>query len=150
MSVVRFQAYDPKQMLLLPPRMWDWLPDDPLVLLVLGVVAELDLSAMVSRHGRPEATSRWSTPGRRVRSPNWWRRGIGWSGSSVPGGGARRMRSGRRSSSRLFGQTKACRGIRGFLLRGLDAVRAQWRLICAAGNLLKLFRSDRGGFVATL
>ena len=49
----------------------------------------------------------------------------------------------------VFGQTKACRGIRGFLLRGLDAVRAQWRLICATGNLLKLFRSGRVGFAAT-
>ena len=49
----------------------------------------------------------------------------------------------------VFGQIKACRGIRGFLLRGLDAVRAEWRLICAAGNLLKLFRSGRGGFAAT-
>ena len=48
----------------------------------------------------------------------------------------------------VFVQTKACRGIRGFLLRELDAVRAQWRLICATGNLLKLFRSGRRLLVA--
>lgn len=43
----------------------------------------------------------------------------------------------------VFGQTKACRGIRGFMLRGHEAVRGEWRLICATGNLLKLFRSGR-------
>ena len=48
----------------------------------------------------------------------------------------------------VFGQTKACRGIRGFLLRGLDAVRAEWKLICATGNLLKLFRSGRRPLIA--
>ena len=42
----------------------------------------------------------------------------------------------------VFGQTKSCRGIRGFLLRGLENVRAEWRLICAGHNLLKLFRSN--------
>ena len=41
----------------------------------------------------------------------------------------------------VFGQTKSCRGIRSFLLRGLDNVRAEWRLICAGHNLLKLFGS---------
>ena len=40
----------------------------------------------------------------------------------------------------VFGQTKACRNIRGFLLRGHDAVRGEWQLICATSNLLKLFR----------
>lgn len=40
----------------------------------------------------------------------------------------------------VFGQTKACRGIRGFLLRGHDAVRGEWQLICATSNLLKLLR----------
>ena len=63
MSVPRFQAYDPEQMLLLPPRMRDWLPDDHLALFVLDVVAELDLSAMVSRYdgsrgGRPPFSPR--------------------------------------------------------------------------------------------
>jgi hypothetical protein len=41
----------------------------------------------------------------------------------------------------VFGQTKSCRGFRSFLLRGLENVRAEWRLICAGHNLLKLFRS---------
>lgn len=38
----------------------------------------------------------------------------------------------------VFGQTKAARGIRGFLLRGLEKVQAEWDLICLAHNLLKL------------
>jgi transposase len=41
----------------------------------------------------------------------------------------------------VFGQIKAARGIRAFLLRGLAKVGAEWKLICATHNLLKLFRS---------
>ena len=41
----------------------------------------------------------------------------------------------------VFGQIKAARGIRAFLLRGLEKVRAEWKLICATHNLLKLFRA---------
>jgi transposase len=41
----------------------------------------------------------------------------------------------------VFGQIKAVRGIRAFLLRGLVKVSAEWKLICAAHNLLKMFRS---------
>jgi transposase len=41
----------------------------------------------------------------------------------------------------VFGQIKAARGIRCFLLRGLAKTSAEWKLICATHNLLKLFRS---------
>ena len=41
----------------------------------------------------------------------------------------------------VFGQIKAARGIRYFLLRGLAKTGAEWKLICATHNLLKLFRS---------
>lgn len=41
----------------------------------------------------------------------------------------------------VFGQIKEARAIRRFLLRGLTAVRAEWRLIALTHNLLKLFRS---------
>jgi len=40
----------------------------------------------------------------------------------------------------VFGQIKEARGFRRFLLRGLDAVRAEWRIVCLTHNLLKLFR----------
>jgi transposase len=40
----------------------------------------------------------------------------------------------------VFGQIKEARGIRRFLLRGMEQVRAEWKLICATHNLLKLWR----------
>jgi hypothetical protein len=41
----------------------------------------------------------------------------------------------------VFGQIKEQRGFRRFLLRGLKRVDAEWHLICATHNLLKLYRS---------
>jgi transposase len=41
----------------------------------------------------------------------------------------------------VFGQTKERRGFRRFSFRGAGHVRAEWRLICLTGNLLKLFRA---------
>ena len=38
----------------------------------------------------------------------------------------------------VFGQIKEARGFRRFLHRGLVKVRAEWRLVCTAHNLLKL------------
>lgn len=38
----------------------------------------------------------------------------------------------------VFGQIKAARGFRQFLRRGLEAVQAEWALVCTAHNLLKL------------
>ena len=43
----------------------------------------------------------------------------------------------------VFGQIKAARGIRAFLLRGMEKARAEWKLICATHNLLKLFRASQ-------
>jgi transposase len=42
----------------------------------------------------------------------------------------------------VFGQIKEARRIRAFLLRGLGKVQAEWQLICATHNLLKLFRAQ--------
>ncbi len=41
------------------------------------------------------------------------------------------------------GQIKEVRGLRRFLLRGLEKVDGQWHLIAATHNLLKLIRSRR-------
>lgn len=41
----------------------------------------------------------------------------------------------------VFGQIKQARGFRQFLLRGVENVRAEWALICAAHNLTKLARA---------
>ena len=40
----------------------------------------------------------------------------------------------------VFGQIKHVRGFRQFLLRGLQKVRAEWRLVCLTHNLLKIWR----------
>ena len=42
----------------------------------------------------------------------------------------------------VFGQIKSARGIRAFLLRGLEKVAAEWQLICLTHNLLKMWRSS--------
>ena len=39
-----------------------------------------------------------------------------------------------------FGQIKEGRGFRRFLLRGLDNIRGEWRLVCVTHNLLKIWR----------
>jgi Transposase DDE domain len=44
----------------------------------------------------------------------------------------------------VFGQTKSARGIRQFLLRGLEKVSAEWQLICLTHNLLKIWRRVSG------
>jgi hypothetical protein len=40
----------------------------------------------------------------------------------------------------VFGQIKATRGFRRFLLRGLAKIRGEWRLVCLTHNLLKIRR----------
>jgi transposase len=40
----------------------------------------------------------------------------------------------------VFGQIKEARGFRRFLLRGLDGIRGEWRLVCLTHNLLKMWR----------
>jgi hypothetical protein len=41
----------------------------------------------------------------------------------------------------VFGQIKQGRGFRQFLLRGVEAVRAEWALLCIAHNLVKLAKA---------
>lgn len=41
----------------------------------------------------------------------------------------------------VFGQIKQALGFRQFLLRGYEKVQAEWLLVCASHNLLKMFRS---------
>lgn len=43
----------------------------------------------------------------------------------------------------VFGQIKEVRGFRRFLLRGLEKIRGEWRLVCLTHNLLKLWRYGR-------
>jgi transposase len=48
----------------------------------------------------------------------------------------------KRTVEPVFGQIKAARSFRQFLCRGLDAVQAEWALVCTAHNLLKLARAS--------
>jgi transposase len=43
----------------------------------------------------------------------------------------------------VFGQLKEARGFRRFLLRGLQNIRGEWRLVCLTHNLLKMWRYGR-------
>lgn len=43
----------------------------------------------------------------------------------------------------VFGQIKQGRGFRRFSFRGLANVTAEWLLVCATHNLLKIFRSGK-------
>jgi len=43
----------------------------------------------------------------------------------------------------VFGQTKACRGVRGFLMRGAQGVQAEWKLMCLGHNILKMYRASQ-------
>jgi len=65
---------------------------------------------------------------------------------------ARKLRS--KKGSRIYAQRKAivepvnghikeCRGLRRFLLRGLEKVNGEWHMFAATHNLLKLFRYRR-------
>ena len=47
----------------------------------------------------------------------------------------------------VFGQIKQARGFGQFLLRGKDRTDAEWKMICVAHNLLKLFGARRNGAV---
>lgn len=53
-----------------------------------------------------------------------------------------RYRRREQSVEPVFGQIKQARGLRQFLMRGLDKVSALWQLECAAHNLLKLYRAN--------
>jgi len=45
----------------------------------------------------------------------------------------------------VFGMIKSARGIRKFLLRGLEKVSAEWQLICLTHNILKIWRRACSG-----
>jgi hypothetical protein len=55
--------------------------------------------------------------------------------------GKRLLRVRRTSVEPVFGQTKHGRGIDRFTRRGLHAAHAEWQLIAATSNLLKLHRA---------
>ena len=61
--------------------------------------------------------------------------------AAVPGRAVYKMR--KAIVEPVFGQIKQARGFRRFSFRGLASVTAEWFLVCATHNLLKIFRSGR-------
>ena len=57
------------------------------------------------------------------------------------GGYRSRYRLRKQTAEPVFGQIKAARGFRQFLLRGVEKVSPEWSLICVAHNLLKLAKA---------
>ena len=53
METRTFREYEPDQILLLPPSLREWLPDNHLAYFVLDVVANLDLSEILKSYGGP-------------------------------------------------------------------------------------------------
>lgn len=49
----------------------------------------------------------------------------------------------------VFGMIKSARGIRAFLLRGLEKVSGEWQLICLTHNLLKIWRRAQSASVSS-
>jgi len=47
----------------------------------------------------------------------------------------------------VFGQIKDVLGFERFMRRGIDACRSEWSLVCAAHNLLKLWRSGKASWI---
>ena len=82
-------------------------------------------------HGAPAPTARrYSQPLTRAMTTKLRR-----------GGFRSRYRLRKQVVEPVIGQIKAALGFRAFLLRGLRKVRAEWRLVTAAHNLLKLARA---------
>ena len=48
----------------------------------------------------------------------------------------------------VFGQIKSARGCDGFMRRGTAACANEWKLLCAAHNLLKLWRHGKAGWIS--
>jgi hypothetical protein len=59
------------------------------------------------------------------------------------GGYRSRYRLRKQTVEPVFGQIKAPRGFRQFLLRGLGKVSNEWALVCTAHNILKLAAVSR-------
>lgn len=73
-----------------------------------------------------------------ARSSNRWPHRNEMRRRLATAGGKARYKLRKQTVEPVVGQIKAARGFRQFLCRGLAAVRAEWALVCAAHNLLKL------------
>ena len=106
------------------------------------VSADNGFCSEASLEGLTERTVRGYVAAGRASTPAGGKRG----GPRVQAMRARLKQGGHRSRYRLrkytvepvFGHIKQARGLRQFLLRGIDKVKAEWAMICTAHNLAKL------------
>jgi hypothetical protein len=103
-----------------------------------GYLSEANLQALNDREINPYiATGRAKHPGdakRKMGGPLTREMQI----KLKRGGWRSRYRLRKQIVEPVFGQIKQARGFRQFLLRGIDAVKAEWAMICTAHNLNKL------------
>jgi transposase len=103
-----------------------------------GYLSEANLQALNDREINPYiATGRAKHPGdakRKIGGPLTREMQI----KLKRGGWRSRYRLRKQIVEPVFGQIKQARGFRQFLLRGIDAVKAEWAMICTAHNLNKL------------
>src|SRR5262249_13764639 len=109
-------------------------------------VAELERRG-IDPHAAPEGVEHPEEipPGPRGRDPAGpppAHRGGTEAGTQEGGGGGGPREGSERTgiTEPIFGQLKQVLGFRQFALRGLAAMRSEWRLMCAVHNLLKLWR----------
>ncbi len=146
---------DLNQALLLPPSLHDWLPEKHLARFLADVVDALDLRPVfavqeIQVHGidlhvatDKQKHGETSLPGSddpidSKQEPSLRER-MKRKLNSEAGRDLYRMR--KAIVEPVFGQIKERLGGQRFFLRGLENVRAEWKLICLTHNLLKLFRS---------
>ena len=87
-------------------------------------------------HGQPPPPKRGRCPAMPMPEP-------GWPASSEARRDPKIYAQRKAIVEPVNGQIKECRGLRRFLLRGLEKVDGEWHLIAATHNLLKLFRYRR-------
>lgn len=131
--VKKFRRFDPDQILLMPPSLDEWLPQDHLARFVAELVDEvLDLSAIYADYTEVRGFPPYD-PRLMVRLLIY--------GYTT---GVRSSRAIERKcvddvAFRFFGQIMTCQDGRHLLLRGQNGARAEWRLLAACHNLRKVF-----------
>ncbi len=134
-----FRPVERDQQYLMPVSLRDWLPADDLAWFVLDAVGELDLAISKGWKLRREARDhppRGRIPAALSLTERMERRLLTRRGKA-------RYRLRAQIVEPVFGQTKEARGFRRFARRGRAACAAEWQLVCATHNLLKLWRSGR-------
>ena len=140
----RFKPYQPDQLLLLPPDLQDWVPEDHLVRFLSDVVDTLDLGDIERRYREPTGQPPYHQA-MLVTEPCPLEPDAAMTETmrhklrTSAGKAVYKMR--KALPEPVFGQIKAVRGFRRFSFRGLATVTHEWDLICLTHNLLRLFRS---------